>query len=351
MAEVLDLFGEKVYAVDGGDIPTIHVSGSVGDGVDGALLAQWAENVNREYGAGRIILDTRGGDLYSAVHFFDYVRANSLKVYVDGYGVIASAGTIIMAAAGRSRSRMAPNATYMIHSASSDDAALAARYTAQMADVYVGLTGLAKKKVLQMMKEETLMSAQEAVSNGFVGEVIELKRLAAKHNTEMSETKKTVRTVELNASQRLAALTTGKIEVDMDVDAELSEKVGELTEEVKSMTAKADEYKAESEGKDETITELTAKLEASEKEAQEKAEGLSASAEEVKTLQARVKELETTPLKKGPKGQGSEKVDPVAPTDPADDGTTVRGYKKLSDAEKMASIAAKLRPTKKTDEK
>lgn len=274
---------------NGKEIPVVRINGAVGEYIIGSDLAAFIEYANKTEGAAKIILDSPGGDPAEAFHVYDYVRANGYKLYVDIYGRCASAATIIAAAAGAKRTRIAPNAEFLIHEARGGSAEELESVNERMARVYAELTGLSVGKVRQIMKADTVQDADWAKTNGFVGAIIKLEKLAAKaeKTNDMSTEVKQVKVT-------LADLFKGTKEVAFDVEAsvadqlaanatelkEKGEKIAELEAEItklkEGITAKGTEAEAEAKAKEaaeakakeaEGITaELKSKVEAMEKQ-------------------------------------------------------------------------------------
>lgn len=326
MSEVSVVTSSSIVALEGAEMPTFRVSGVVGQDFTGAMLAGAVET----YGEVRLVLDSVGGFASDAFHFFDYVRANGLKVHVDGYGTIASAATIIMAAAGRKRSRISANSEYLIHNASGSDAEQVARTNKKMAAIYAELSGKGEKEILAVMKLDKPMSAKDAVKMGLVGSVIENKPLAAKHNP-MENTVMEKRVIALTASQRLSAITSGELEVDMDVDAEMSERIGAYAQEVQELTAKLDELKAVADAKAEADA---AKVEAENLLAVERA-ALKAAADDIAALRAEIEQLKSQPIAPPVLAKGDDNVEPGAA--PAD----APAWKKITGEERARMVATR----------
>lgn len=326
MGEVSVISSPNIVAVEGADIPTFRVSGVVGQDFTGSMLSSAVE----AYGEVRFILDSVGGYASDAFHFYDFVRSNALRVHVDGYGTVASAATVIMAAAGRKRSRISANTEYLIHNASGSDAEQVARTNKKMAAIYAELSGKGEKDILAIMKQDKPMSAKDAVKMGFVGSIIENKPVAAKQN-DMENTVKEKRVIALTASQRLGAITSGDLEVELDVDAEMSERVSAYAQEVKDLTAKLDELKGEADAKAEAITAK----EAAEKALADEREALKAVTAEAESLKAEIAKLRTTPLAYPVKAKGEETVDPGAGPEDAPK------FKKITGEERAQMIAAR----------
>lgn len=327
MGEVSVISSPNIVAVEGADIPTFHVSGFVGQDFTGSELSAVAE----AYGEIRLVLNSVGGFVSDAFHFYDYIRSNAIRVHVDGFGTVASAATVIMAAAGRKRSRISANTEYLIHNASGSDAEQVARTNKKMAAIYAELSGKGEKDILAIMKQDKPMSAKDAVKMGFVGSIIENKPVAAKQN-DMENTVKEKRVIALTASQRLGAITSGELEVELDVDAEMSERVSAYAQEVKDLTAKLDELKGEADAKAEAITSK----EAAEKALADEREALKAVTAEAESLKAEIAKLRATPLADPVKAKGEETVDPGAGPEDAPK------FRKITGEERAQMIAARL---------
>ena len=325
MGEVSVISSPNIVAVDGADIPTFRVSGVVGQDFTGSTLAAVAE----AYGEVRLILDSVGGYASDAFHFYDFIRSSAIRVHVDGYGTVASAATVIMAAAGRKRSRISANTEYLIHNASGSDAEQVARTNKKMAAIYAELSGKGEKDILAIMKQDKPMSAKDAVKMGFVGSIIENKPVAAKQ-TPMDNTVKEKRVIALTASQRLGAITSGELEVDIDVDAEMSERLTAYAQEVKDLAAQLDELKAEGDAKAEAITAK----EAAEKALADEREALKAVTEEAEKLKAEIAKLKTTPIADKVKAKGEAEIDPGAPVEDSPK------FRKITGEQRAQMIAA-----------
>ena len=115
------------------------------------------------------------GEIYTAL------RSYPGRVTVEVTGMAASAASV--AIMGADAVRMSPTAQIMIHKAllpwvsgNSDDLekasnALKASDRA-IVNAYVSKTGLEESVIIDMMKNETFMSAEEAVEKGFADEVM-----------------------------------------------------------------------------------------------------------------------------------------------------------------------------------
>jgi ATP-dependent Clp protease, protease subunit len=339
--KVLSISDKFVKAIEGGEYPVLKVSGVVGMDFTGMQLADAVEFYGQE-GQVHIELDSMGGFVSDAFAFYDQVRTKGLKVSVDGYGMVASAATVILAAAGRKRSRLSPNAEYLVHNASGGDAEGLKRANKKMAAIYAELTGKDEKAILDLMKQDKAMGAEEARKWGFVGSVIELQKLAATADKtkNMEDNVKAKHAFKLTAQQILSAALGNEVEIEMDLNAEAATQLTAYAGEVKGLRTEVDELKAEVEAKDAAITaaatEVT-KVQASAKEATERATKAEA---EVAKLTAEVAKLKTTPIAEPIKAKGEEVVDPAAPAD-----TTP---KKLTAEERSKGMQARVSGANKT---
>ena len=116
-----------------------------------------------------------GGDLFEGVAIHNLLKATGKPVNVNVLGLAASAASLVAMAGDTCTMQL--GSQMMIHRALamaagfSDDMRKMADTLDQVsdsaADLYVARTGLSKDKVLDMMKAETWMSADQAKANGF----------------------------------------------------------------------------------------------------------------------------------------------------------------------------------------
>ena len=305
MGTVKSITGAHIRAASSPDgVPTFWVSGVVGFDFKGLDLASAVASL----GEVRLLLDTVGGDAADAFAFYDAVRVRGLKVHVEGYGRVASAGTVIMAAAGRSRSFLAPNAEYLIHEASGPDEVVVERYNERMARIYSELSGMTEKEVRKIMKEDRFMSAQEAKKLKLVGGVLQHEAIAAQYKAMEEQTIETVEQAPIEAQpeaveqleeitteipvtvpEAIQAAITGHFTAKVKVATEFRETIAQLTTDLRDVQARADEYKSEAD-------DLREKLSASE-DARTKAEAKAAELEpKVAEITAQLEALRATPV-------------------------------------------------------
>jgi len=312
--KVRSISDKFLIAVEGANATTLKVEGLVGMDFSGMQLAEVVEHYAQDNRDVILELDSVGGYISDAFTFYDQVRAKGLRVHVDGYGTVASAATIMMAAAGKKRSRLSPNSEYLIHNASGGDASTLDRTNKKMAAIYAELTGKTAAEILTLMKQDKPMSAQDAKRMGFVGSVIELQRLAAiKTQTMEDETIKVKQLFAIDRNKALSALVTGEVELEFDASKDLTQKIGELTEELKAKSTELDELKAEVELKDEAVKAKDDAVTALKDAEAKHLEDLKTVTSDVEKLKAQITTLKTAPVDPKVKATAS------APTTDTDD--------------------------------
>src|SRR5699024_3118072 len=127
-----------------------------------------------------LIINSGGGDVFSASEIYTELRSYKGEVNARIVGVAASAATVISSAC--DKVTMSPTASYMIHKAStigignSDDFKHASDFLdtvdKSIVTAYMDKTGMAQEDLLQMMKDETWLSASDAKEKGFVDEIM-----------------------------------------------------------------------------------------------------------------------------------------------------------------------------------
>lgn len=307
MGKVISISPNHIQAIEGAEIPTLRVSGTVGGDFSGSGLADAVVSYAGEFGEVRVVLDSFGGFASDAFAFYDTIRAEGVRLHVDGRGTVASAATIIMAAAGRKRSRLYPNAEYLIHNASGGDAEQVERANDKMEAIYVELSGMTKAEVRKLMKADKPMSAQDAKRMGFVGSIVELQKLAAhadKPKTMADETK-TKRVFAVDRDKALAAMVTGHIEIDVTAeDAELKTQLDSAVNDLKAERTKVADLEASAKTQPDAVK---AAVEAAEKALIAKhGEDLKTLAGETDKLKAEIAELKKTPAAAAVKAKGTE---------------------------------------------
>lgn len=129
-----------------------------------------------------IVVDiaSNGGDVFVASEIYSMLKNNTANVKVNVTGLAASAASVI-AMAGDTVS-IAPTAQIMIHKAwtrvdgNTDDlnheAGVLSGIDESIASAYELKTGMKQSDILQMMSNETWLTAQDAVDKGFADEIM-----------------------------------------------------------------------------------------------------------------------------------------------------------------------------------
>jgi ATP-dependent Clp protease protease subunit len=137
-------------------------------------------------------ISTYGGDVFEALAIGGVLESLQKNVTTIGYGVVASAGTVILLA-GKKR-KMAANSFFMIHNPTAmaggeasemrKTADLLDKIQSQLVDIYVtaieksgklidGDREATAKKVTKWVENETWFTADEALQYGFIDEITE----------------------------------------------------------------------------------------------------------------------------------------------------------------------------------
>lgn len=124
-------------------------------------------------------INSGGGSVFAASEIYTMLKAYSGKVVVNIQGLAASAASVIAMAG--DEINMSPTSQMMIHKASTVSWGNADDFThdSKMLDVtdqsivnaYEAKTGMDRNDILQLMSNETWMTAQDAVDKGFADNV------------------------------------------------------------------------------------------------------------------------------------------------------------------------------------
>lgn len=274
------------------------------------------------------IIDSVGGDVFSAFSIKDYIEVKGIEATCEIYGICASAATVIASAC--ATRLMAPSAFFMIHNSSRWDGGedeTTEKINQRLIAIYESLTGLDPDTLATMMDEETFMTAKEAKDSGFITEELEPMQVAACMKRKLSfnnmSTTKEGNKPEKDNKGFAHVISEGKSYLGMnETDAdELSEEaavVNELIEDSKAKDTAIAEMKEELSEKEGEVDTLKAKLEELEAEKEgvetEKAEIMArveTLQESVDSFKAQVAELEKIPVvAKHLANDVSETVDP-----------------------------------------
>ena len=137
-------------------------------------------------------ISTYGGDVFEALAIAGVLKSLQKNVTTIGYGIVASAGTVILLAG--DKKKMAKNAFFMIHNPTAmaggeasemrKTADLLDKIQSQLVDIYVtaieksgklidGDREATAKKVTKWVENETWFTADEALQYGFIDEITE----------------------------------------------------------------------------------------------------------------------------------------------------------------------------------
>jgi ATP-dependent protease ClpP protease subunit len=169
----------------GGKASEIYIYDDIGPGWLGMIDGQAVVNALQEIGNGSVTvrINSRGGDvvegiaIYNAFRRYTKIEGNSVAVGVDS---LAASSASLIAMSG-DRVEMAENGSMMIHTVWSfawgnalelrKVAKILDQYDDNVAKTYAAKTGLDVPTILDMMKAETWMNAEEAESAGFIDSI------------------------------------------------------------------------------------------------------------------------------------------------------------------------------------
>lgn len=127
----------------------------------------------------QVDINSGGGSVFAASEIYSMLSAYSGKVTVNIQGLAASAASVIAMAG--DEVNISPTAQMMIHKASTvtmgnaDDLAHDSKMMdstdQSIVNAYEAKTGMNRDDILQMMSNETWMTAQEAVDKGFADNI------------------------------------------------------------------------------------------------------------------------------------------------------------------------------------
>lgn len=148
-------------------------------GYDNVSPNQVEQALNDSDGDVEVDIASGGGSVFAASEIYTMLKAYSGKVVVNIQGLAASAASVIAMAG--DEVNMSPTSQMMIHKASTVSMGNAddLDHDSKMLDVtdqsivnaYENKTGLKRDDILQMMANETWMTAQDAVDKGFADNI------------------------------------------------------------------------------------------------------------------------------------------------------------------------------------
>jgi ATP-dependent protease ClpP protease subunit len=250
-----------------------------------------------------IHINSLGGEVFDGMAIASAIKSHkgTTRTYIEG--IAASISTVIALSA--DEIYMSENSLFMIHNAwggSMGDAGdlrkqadLLDKISNEIARIYISKTNLSKDEILDMMKEETWLDAEEAKEMGFIDGITEAVKVAAKYDVSNFKniTEDKIKSIINNKNQKDMAKSEKtlleeikalfvKSEVEDTVKAEVQNEEGDV--EGTDEELMPDWYK-------ETYEELKSRVDKLEK----KVDALSGEAEESKEEYAKVeKELTDT---------------------------------------------------------
>lgn len=174
----------------------IDVYDIIGDFLDGTVVARDVLGKLRTAKSAKTInvrINSAGGIVDDAVAIYNLLHQSKARVIVDIDAYAASAATIIAMAG--DEIRMAENALMMIHNpwtlavGDARDMRASADVLDKMRDLlvttYAARTKLSREQLVQMLDDETWMTAEEAFSLGFATHITPAKQAAAMLKSEI----------------------------------------------------------------------------------------------------------------------------------------------------------------------
>lgn len=135
--------------------------------------------------SGKIVIriNSPGGDVFDANAIYNAIASHPLKPATRIESLAASAASYIFMAGSEKQSYK--NSMFMIHEPMTmafgnqyefrDIADLLEQISSQMIDMYSDNTGIGKRKIKEMLKDETWLTAKKAKEHGFVDTIIDEK--------------------------------------------------------------------------------------------------------------------------------------------------------------------------------
>jgi ATP-dependent Clp protease protease subunit len=173
----------------------IDVSGEVVDSQHVAWMRGWFAEEQIPFSADNVkaaIADTSdadimlsinsmGGDMSEGFAIYDLLRGSGKNIYANIISDCSSIATIILLAAAKKNRSANAHATSVLHFGSGGvygkvedmeaTAELLRKYNDQMLDIYVDRTGVSRKRISDIMAEDTRHTAAELLSLGFISSI------------------------------------------------------------------------------------------------------------------------------------------------------------------------------------
>jgi len=191
-----------------------------------------------------IHINSLGGEVFEGMAIYSIIQRRKAKTTVYIEGIAASIASVIALAA--DEVIMSENSLLMIHNAwggtqgdardMRKQADVLDKITNEIAEVYVKKTNIPYDKVIEMMNEETWLTAEEAVALGFVNSISEPIKVAAKYDVSRFKniTNKKMDTI-------LSLTEKKKIKMTEELKTWFNSKVDEIIAKVKTDGSEARE--------------------------------------------------------------------------------------------------------------
>ena len=193
-----------------------------------------------------IHINSLGGEVFEGMAIYSIIQRRKAKTTVYIEGIAASIASVIALAA--DEVIMSENSLLMIHNAwggtngDADDmrkqADVLDKITNEIAEIYVKKTKRPYNEIVEMMREETWLTAEEAVAMGFVDSISEPIKVAAKYdvskfkNITLDKVKKTLsinKKKKIKMTEELKSWFNSKVE-DIIAKAKNSDETAETVE-------------------------------------------------------------------------------------------------------------------------
>lgn len=240
-----------IQVFNSADTAKILISGDIGNSFwgDGFTFADFKNQIQGDISNIEIEIKSNGGDGLEALAIYDELKNTSARVKVKIVGSTASAGTII--AMGGDEIEIMPNSLWLIHrgltvaSGNVDDLeealAFLDHFDNRLINIYQKRTGKRKTQILNLMKENRFMTAEEAVQWGFADRIIKSQKPIL-NKTDMDTTKlKEVLGVETDEAIEAAVtnLVTRANELQEVIDNHAAAEEQALAEEIETFVSDA----------------------------------------------------------------------------------------------------------------
>ena len=222
------------------DVTDIYIFNDIG--TFGVSAQSFIEEI-KEYEDNELAIhiNSLGGEVFDGMAIYSIIQRRKAKTTVYIEGIAASIASVIAVAA--DRVIMSENSLLMIHNAwggGNGDASemrkqadVLDKISNEIAEIYVKKTKRPYNEIVDMMREETWLTAEEAVALGFADAISEPIKVAAKYDVS-----------------KFKNITNEEVEKTLNIN---KKKKIKMTEELKSwFNSKVEEIIAKVKGSDET---------------------------------------------------------------------------------------------------